>query len=335
MPNNMTDTLHYDWLVGIKTLRLQDRAVIIIGGSEIVRQYVLALEGLGVRKIVVVAATGAYLSKFCKSHEIKLLKGGFKKSLRLAGDADLVIVAPPLPLSASAIQETCRCGYSNILVEKPGSLYVAELESLYAHMSADVRVAYNRLAYPNLHRLKSLVEEEGGITSCRFTFTERLSSINFQKNMAEVYERWGISNSLHVISMAVELIGFPQELHALQRGSLEWHPSGSVFVGHGISEHDIPFSYHADWGSGGRWGVEVNTHHNSYQLIPLEGLYACKRDASTWTQVPFDTAFPTIKPGFAEEAAIMLDGSRLHREILPSLHKAGRYNTIAEEIFNY
>lgn len=331
----MTGSAHYDWLVDIDTLCFPDKAVIIIGGSEIVRQYALALEGLGVEHITVVADTGTYISQFCKEHGIKLVRGGFKKSLQLVGDADLVIAAPPLHLSVSAIETARECGHSNILVEKPGSLYATELESVYAQIREDVRVAYNRLTYPNLHRLKTLVDEEDGITSCRFTLTERLSSIDFQKDITEVYERWGISNSLHVISMAVELIGFPRELHALQRGSLEWHPSGSVFVGHGISERGIPFSYHADWGSGGRWGVEVNTRHNSYQLIPLEGLYACKRDAGTWDQVPFDTAFPNIKPGFAEEVAIMLDDSRLHRSILPSLHKASRYNALAEEIFDY
>ena len=335
MSDNITDSTHYDWLTNINTISFQDKTAIVVGGGEIVRQYALALEGLGLKHIAILAETGAYISEFCKAHGIKLAKGGFKKNLRLVGGADLVVAAPPLHMSVSAIKEAYECGHSNILVEKPGSLYAAELESLYTRVRADVRVAYNRLAYPNLHRLKALVQEDGGITSCRFTLTERLSSIDFQKDMADVYARWGISNSLHVISMVIDLIGFPKEIHALQHGKLEWHPSGSTFVGHGISERNIPFSYHADWGSGGRWGVEVNTRYNSYQLIPLEDLYACKRDAGTWTQVPFDAAFPNIKPGLAEEVAIMLDDSGSYREILPSLHKASIYNTLAEKIFGY
>ena len=178
-------------------------------------------------------------------------------------------------------------------------------------------------------------EDFGGITSCRFTFTERLGSIDFTKDKPEVYQRWGISNSLHVITMAFELIGMPKEMHSHQYRNLEWHSSGSIFVGDGISSSDIPFSYHADWGSGGRWGIEVNTKENSYQLIPLEDLYVCKKDTGTWNHIEFKSSFPDIKQGITEEIAIMLDEDKEFRDKLPSLNKTVRYNKIAEKIFGY
>ena len=325
----------YDWLININSLEFSNKSALIIGGSEISKQYAMALSKFGVKDLVIIAKTGSYISDYCKENKIELKTGGFEKNLSDINKKDLVIIAPPIQDTIPATKMAIKNNQSNILIEKPGSLYSKDLSSFSQEIdSEEIRIAYNRLAYPNLHKLKNLCEKEGGITSCRFTFTERLSTMDFEKDIPEVYERWGISNSLHVITMALELIGLPKEIHCNQFGKLAWHPTGSIFVGNGISENDIPFSYHADWGSGGRWGVEVNTKENSYQLIPLEDLYACPRDTGTWNHVDFEKAFPDIKQGFVEEVAIMLDNND-HKQILPSLEQGSKFNNIAEEIFGY
>ena len=108
-----------------------------------------------------------------------------------------------------------------------------------------------------------------------------------------------------------------------------------IFVGAGISNKDIPFSYNADWGSGGRWGLEVNTRKNSYQLIPLEEIYECPKDTFEWKKVDFEKAFPDIKQGIAEEVAIMLQNQVEIKENLPNLKKTVEFNKIAEKIFGY
>ena len=330
----MTDI--YDWLANIDSLSFEGRSALVIGGSEISRQYALGLIGLGVKDITIIAKKGEYISKFCEEKNIELYKGGFEKNMEFIEQKDITIIAPPIQDTVQAARMATKNGHKNILIEKPGSLYHAELESLAEeHPQTDIRVAYNRLAYPNFHKLREMANREGGITSCRFTFTERLSTMDFEKDIPEVYCRWGISNSLHVISMAFELIGMPKEIHCYQYGKIDWHPTGAIFVGDGLSENDIPFSYHADWGSGGRWGVEVNTRENSYQLIPLEDLFACKRDTGTWNKIDFEKAFPDVKQGFSEEIAIMLDESGKFRDCLPSLARAAQYNKIVEEIFGY
>lgn len=326
----------YEWLINIRNLDFSDKTAMIIGGSEISRQYVLALLKLGLKDITVIAKTGDYISEFCKENKINLLTGGFEKNISSIENVNITIVAPPIPQTVSATKIAIENGQKNILMEKPGSLYHQELSSMGRLFSSlDIRVGYNRLVYPNYHKLKDLVKSEGGITSCRFTFTERLGTINFEKDEPEVYKRWGISNSLHVITMAFELIGMPEEIHPYQYGSIDWHPSGSIFVGDGLSKQNIPFTYHADWGSGGRWGIEVNTKENSYQLIPLEDLYSCKKDTGTWNKVLFDKAYPDIKQGIVEELAIMLENSKEYRERLLSLHAAAEYNRIAGKIFGY
>ena len=104
----------------------------------------------------------------------------------------------------------------------------------------------------------------------------------------------------------MELIGMPKTLTSYQSGSLNWHPSGSIFVGSGISENDIPFSYNADWESAGRWGIEVKTKENTYRLIPLEGLFVCHKKSVEWKEILLDISYPDIKREIAEEIAAML-----------------------------
>jgi len=326
----------YEWLTKIGSLNFDNKSVLVIGGSDLVNQYLLALSKLNVKDITVIAETGKKINEFCKEIGAKLYTGGFEENLAKMNKMDLVIVAPPLSLTISATKLALEKGQTNILIEKPGSIYPNELLSLSEKAkSQTVKVAYNRLVYPNFHKLKELVEKEGGITSSRFTFTERVSKINFEKDEPEVYRRWGISNSLHVITMAIELIGMPHEIYPFQYGSLDWHKAGSIFVGTGISEKKIPFSYHADWGSGGRWGVEVNSRENSYQLIPLEEIYSSKKDTGTWNKIPFESAFPDIKQGIAEEIAIMLNPDDNKKSMLPSLETAAEYVKLSERIFGY
>ena len=326
----------YHWLTNIDSLDFHDKSALIIGGSEMSRQYALGLIKFGIKDITIIAKSGNYISNFCESKNIKFKKDGFENNIDTIDQKDITIIAPPIPDTIKATEMAIKNNQKNILIEKPGSLYDKELNSLSKSFpDIDIRVAYNRLVYPNFHRLKELVEMEGGITSCRFTFTERLGTMDFKKDKPEVYERWGISNSLHVITMAFELIGMPREIHSYQYGCLGWHPSGSIFIGNGISEDSIPFSYHADWGSGGRWGIEVNTKENSYQLIPLEDLFVCKKDTGTWNKVNFKSSFTDVKQGIVEEIAIMLDEERKFRSYLPSLSRAAKYNKLAEKIFGY
>jgi predicted dehydrogenase len=326
----------YNWLSNINSLDFRDKSALVIGGSEISRQYILALLKFKIKDITVVTKSGDYISKICKENDIKLFTGGFENNLSNIGKKDIVIVAPTLDLTINATKLAIQNGQQNILIEKPGSLYVSEFELLEKLISTqNIRVGYNRLVYPNLHKVKTLVEKEGGITSCRFTFTERISSIDFKKKSQEIYHKWGISNSLHVITMAFELIGMPKEIFPRQYGQLEWHPTGSIFVGAGISERNIPFSYHADWGSGGRWGIEVNTANNSYQLIPLEEIFVCPKDTGSWKKIDFKKSFSEIKQGISEEIAVMLSVDKKYQDLLPDLKKASRYNKLAENIFGY
>ena len=325
---------NYDWLINLHHLNLKNKSILLIGGGELSKQYIKALLKLNISDITVVTKTGNQIREFCDSNKINLLTNGFERNLVSCGVKDLVIVATPIPLLIPATDLAIKVGNKNILIEKPGSLYHKQLSSLKPN-TAKIRIAYNRIVYPNFYKLKTLIEKEGGITSCRFTFTEWLNRIDFTKYQKDEYKFWGISNSLHVISMAMELIGMPKKLSTNRSGFLKWHESGSIFVGSGISEKNIPFSYHADWGSGGRWGIEIFTKENLYQLISLEELYVTPKYSVERFQVPLKASFSNIKPGLAEEIALMLQPSIEKKIPLITPCRAVAYNKLAEKIFGY
>ena len=326
----------YHWITNIYSQNFENKSVMIIGGGEMAKQYSLALSRLNVKDVTIITRTKKDPNDFSDKFKYQIFDGGFEKHLPLLDKNDLTIIATPTELLMTATKLALDSGHTNILIEKPGSLYHKEMSLLAKNLNAQkVRIAYNRLLYPSFHKLKLLAKIDGGITSCKFDFTEWVHRIPFGRYKSDEYRFWGISNSLHVISMAIELIGKPKQISTYQYGKFDWHPSGSVFVGSGISEENIPFSYHADWGSSGRWGIEVMTEKNAYRLIPLEELYVCPKGTVNWEQVTLDTAFPDVKPGIAEEIAMMLDDGVEEKIKMPSLQKATEYNKLAEKIFGY
>lgn len=326
----------YESLVGIGSLKFDDRTVLLIGAGWMARQYALALSKMNIKNVTILSRAKEGAARLCHEFNFDSVSGGYEKHMSSIGQKDLVIVATPVHLLLPAAVQAMKTGQQNILIEKPGSLYYPELQSLARKLTGQrVRVAYNRLLYPNLHRLKQLLKKDGGATSCTFTFTEWIHTIDFTKEKHDAYLRWGISNSLHVIAMAFDLIGMPRTIDARQYGTLRWHPSGSIFVGSGESDQGVPFSYHANWNSAGRWGIELMTRKNSYRLAPLEDLQVCKKGTVNWEKVPFDMAFHDVKTGVGEEVAVMLDRRLEAVAGSVSLAKAAEFNKIAEKIFGY
>lgn len=326
----------YEILTNIEKLNFQKKSVLIIGAGWMSKQYAIALSEMKIKDVTIISRNKDKAMQLANEFDFYPIYGEPKNIFPNIPLKDLVIIATPInsliPITKSAIEN----GQINILVEKPGSLYRDELLDLNKiSKNSRIRIAYNRLTYPNFHKLKLLVSQEGGITSCNFNFTERTDSIDFKKEITEVYTRWGISNSLHIISMVLDLIGFPKEFLFYQSGKLDWHPTGSIFVGSGLTEKNIPFSYHADWGSSGRWGIEVMTRENAYRLVSLEELYVCHKNSFEWLKVPFDVSFPKVKHGVAEELAIMLEPNLENIIPLTTLEKASKFNEITEKILGY
>jgi len=326
----------YEDLIKINLLDFHDKSVLIIGAGYIANEYANALSKLKINDVTIIGKSEENLKKFKQFPNYEIISGGYEINSSKVKKKDLVIITTPIQDLVNITKKVIENGHETILIEKPVSVFkkdLFELEKLIDKQQ--VRIAYNRFFYPSFHKLKLLTEKDGGIISCKFDFTEWLHTIEVEKYHSDVCKRWGISNSLHVISMVLELIGLPKEMTTHQNGGLEWHPAGSIFVGSGISQKNIPFSYHANWGGGGRWGIEIVTKKNMYRLIPLEKLFVSKKGTVEWKEISLKNAFSDVKEGIAEEIATMLNDELDKKIGMITLKDAIEFNKIAEKIFDY
>ena len=327
MSNYIKNTEFYDWVTNIKSLNLKSKSVLIVGFGYMGQEYYKGLVEMGIKDVSVIS-----LSNIEKEKNIVI---GTYEKISKYGKKDLVILALPTKLLVPAAKIAIKHGQKNILIEKPGALNQKELEKIKKSKNVHIKIAYNRLFYPNLHKLKKLIQQDGGITSCNFSFTEWIHKLELKKYDSEVLEKWGIQNSLHVISMAIDLIGMPKKISTNRKGSLKWHSKGNIFVGNGISENNIPFTFNADWGSGGRWGIDIITKNNWYRLSPLETLQVCPKKSTNWKEVLFKKSFPNVKQGVCEEIAYMLDPKIQKKNEFIPIEKAIKLIKLANKIFGY
>ena len=310
----------------------------VVGYGVMGRQYVAALRALGVRSVRVCARSASTLQELRGAADVEALSGGVESLNSRPRPSELGIVATPIPSLIPAAKRLAWLGFRRLLIEKPVALRSGDIERLtheLAQEGVEAWCAYNRAAYPSLQELRAWAEREGGITSCTYDFTERIKPEWPQRFPLDVLARWGIANSMHVISMAHALIGAPRTWQVHRTGQLSWHPSGSVFVGSGISERGMAFAYHADWGSAGRWAVEAHTAAASYRLCPLEQLVRRDRAAADWTEVPVRVWEPTVKAGLTEQVAAAMSPEIRHSLPLVSLEQAAALTRYAEDIFGY
>jgi predicted dehydrogenase len=338
LPNYVTALSPYSVATSLAELDWAAKRVLLIGAGAMGREFLKTFRAMGISRVAAVTTIEESASALQVEFGVEVRVGTADEALRDDEVFDLVVIAVPIESLLDVARQALSRGHRNIMIEKPGALCSAALDRFAREvgpMKARIRVGYNRTVYPNLLLLEQLVAAEGGITSCRYTFTEWIDRIDFSKNGTQVYERWGISNSLHVISMAHRLIGTPTELSTHRQGRLDWHTSGSRFSGSGFSQTGAVFAYDADWESAGRWTVEVRTRANAYRLIPLEALEVCARESVTWSPVHFKAAYPPAKAGLAEEVAVMLDASLEQAIPLPTLAAGVSLLRIAEQIFGY
>lgn len=206
-----------------------------------------------------------------------------------------------------------KAGVKNLLIEKPGDLFIdglKELKNYAENISSNVYIAYNRRFYSSISELKKQVVIDDGITNCHFEFTEWIHTIDTSIYDSETLRKWIISNSSHVIDTVFHLIGFPKDLNATVSGldQIVWHPSGSVFTGSGVSEKNIPFSYNTDWSSAGRWSIEIFTKKRRFYLKPMEKLFEQKKGSINISEILLDDKVDTtFKPGLLLQTQAFLN----------------------------
>ena len=310
----------------------------VVGYGYMGKEYVKALRALGTGRIRVCSRSAGPLEELGSVDGVETAAGGVERIKWQPERDELGIVATRTASLAEASHQLATLGYRHLLIEKPVCLQshaIHRLGEIMENHNAEAVCAYNRLAYPSFQELRGRLGAEGGVTSCTYTFTELIKPDWPEIFSAEELARWGIANSLHVIGMAHGLIGLPASWHGHRSGGLSWHPTGAVFVGSGVSKQSIPFTYHADWGSTGRWSVEVHTPQSSYRLCPLEKLYRRGSAMDEWDELPVAAFDPELKAGIAEEVAAALSPDV--RQLLPlvSIGQATALTEYAEAVFGY
>lgn len=290
---------------------LKSANICLVGTGQMAVEYVKVLKALGLNFNVVgrgEASAKVFIDKTSVVPEI----GGFQRYLETSPlKPECAIIAVGVEdlyeTSVLALEHNIR----RILVEKPAGMSVEQIENLYdivTKKQAEVYVAYNRRFYSSVLTASKLIEEDKGLLSFHFDFTEFSHVIEKLNKSSEIKDKWFLANSTHVIDLAFFLGGRPIQLHSITRGGLSWHPRGSIFSGAGITDKGAVFSYHANWDAPGRWGIELMTRKRKIRLQPLEQIEIQTLGSLTFEKYEFDNAIDRkYKPGLYKQVKSFLN----------------------------
>ena len=295
-------------------LGVKMKKVWLVGAGVMAQDYIKVLNGLDYDFLVI--GRGESNSTLCKNKlGCETISGGLEKFLSTNPEkCTYAIVAVGVDRLYKTTKNLLNYGIKNILVEKPGALRkeeFGELNDLARKIGSNLLVAYNRRFYAAVLKAEEIIQNDGGITSFNFEFTEWAHEIEALEKPQIVKEKWFLANSTHVVDLAFYLGGKPKELFTYTSGSLNWHPSASIFNGSGISEKNALFSYQANWESAGRWSVEILTKEHRLILRPMEKLQIQKRGsiAQEFDENIDYTLDEKYKPGLYLQTKNFLEGS--------------------------
>lgn len=286
--------------------------ILLIGAGPMAIDYAKVIKALNA-EVEVVGRSDSSAREFEMATGIPAKTGGIGNWLSENGiTSEKVIVAVNENYLGSVTMMLLEKGAKSILVEKPGGLDFQEIETiaeLATRNGANVFVAYNRRFYSSVAKAKEIIAEDGGVRSFNFEFTEWSHLIKDLKKEPGVKERWFLHNSTHVIDLAFYLGGKPKEITCYAAGGLDWHPSGSIYAGAGLSKNGALFSYQANWEAPGRWGVEILTKKHRLIFRPLEKLQVQKLGSVTIESVDIDDKLDMdFKPGLYRQTEAFLSG---------------------------
>lgn len=258
---------------------MENKSIWLIGTGQMAIDYAKVLTGLK-KQFVVIGRGDEKAKAFEVATGIKPFIGGIEKYFIEGNKApDFVINSVGIDKLTEVTTCLIKNGCKNILLEKPGVAYASEINALAllsSENNTNVYLAYNRRFYQSVITAKKIIEEDGGVKSFNFEFTEwshQIEAIKHIKTQAEL-QNWFLGNSTHVIDLAFYLGGKPEKIAAFVGGKneIEWHNKSCNYSGAGISETGALFSYHANWKAPGRFSVEILTNRHRLIFRPLEKL---------------------------------------------------------------
>lgn len=287
--------------------------VVLFGVGAMGREYSKVLNQLGV-KFSVIGRSEEGVQKFFSDTGIKALSGGVM-GWKNHGNTKIqsAILAVSLEELSQAAIDLMGCGVQNILMEKPGGINIEEISRVKNKADATgakVWVAYNRRFYASVLRAQEIIDEDGGVKSFHFEFTEWPHIVLDQIKSEVVKKNWFLANSTHVVDIAFLLGGVPKKLKSFTAGGSPWYPTATIFAGSGVSEIGALFSYQANWLAPGRWAIEVLTINNRLIFRPLEKLQVQRSKSTAIDFLEIDDRLDKeFKPGLYKQTELFLQGS--------------------------
>lgn len=283
----------------------------LIGAGPMAQDYATVFEALQ-QPFAVIGRSESSALAFEEKTGHSVTRGGLDCALRKSEVPDMAIVAVGVEQLASTTEALIRAGTKRILLEKPGGLNLAEIDSLdqcAVEYGAEVLIAYNRRFYGSVEQARQFIDEDGGVLSAQFEFTEWSHVIAPLQKASGVKAHWALGNSSHVIDLAFHLIGMPADWRSWNAGSIDWHPSSARFAGAGVTEKGVMFSYLSDWQAPGRWGLEIMTRKRRLILRPMEQLQFTKLGSVAVEPVEAtNTLDKDFKPGLYRQTKAFLAG---------------------------
>ncbi len=289
--------------------------ILLVGSGFMAREYLKVLNHLDLEVIVVGKSLERVNALNQDFPNIFCYGGGLNNFLEKNNHKfDFAINAVNVDYLKNTTNLLLKSGIKKILLEKPGDLYLEGLIELKLNAdlhNANIFIAYNRRFYSSINQLLTEVKKDGGIKSVHFEFTEWVHTIFINQYSIESLNRWIIANSSHVIDTVFYLIGLPKKFNysVCKTVDISWHPSGSLFYGSGESILGIPFTYHSNWGSSGRWGIEVLTNERRFYLRPMEKLFCQIKGSINIDEISINNQFEeNFKPGIYHQIKDFLTG---------------------------
>lgn len=305
-------------------MSLLTKSVWLIGTSQMAVDYYNVLKNFDVD--VKVIGRGARSADFFKSAtDITPIVGGVENLIGQTLDLpDCAIIAVGVEEIKNVAIILLQAGVKCLLLEKPGGLNVEDVSiitKLALETKSNVLVGYNRRFFSSVIQAKAMIEEDGGLESFNFDFTEWGHIIKDSNSKNIIKNNWFLCNSTHLIDLAFYIGGLPVSMSTFSAGNSYWH-TPMIFSGAGISNSGAIFSYSANWGAPGRWSVEFLTKRRKYILRPIEKLQIQEIGSLSTEFVPIDDELDiNYKPG-------------LYRQTLAFLNNDfSQFNTISEQLY--
>ena len=290
--------------------------VLLLGAGYMGKEYSKVLDKLSI-DYDVITRSAKTAEEFYKARGKKALSCELSNYLSQNHKYTHVINAYRSEALAESNMLLLKAGFVNILTEKPGAMTIPDMKKLcYQTLSLNskVYIAYNRRFYQSVFAAEKIIQNDGGLKSIDFEFTEWPHLFGVSKLTKEFIDGVMVGNSGHVIDLAWFFAGRPKKYYFISDYlSKDSKPCG-IFCGSGITEKDVYFTYRANWSAPGRWGIELLTNNHKIYLRPLEKLQI--QNIKSIQIEPYeidDNLDIEFKPGVYLETKSFLEGNNIER----------------------